>query len=83
MALKGFITFYINFFPELGQDVKPILDLTQNYNKEVIDKLRAVDYEVMFVPTTKEASRVEKVDLDQPHPRFVTGKVELSRDSDD
>ena len=79
MALKGFITFYVNFFPELGQDVKSTLDLALSYNKEAIEKIRAADYEVMFVATTKEASRIEKIDLDKPHPRFIpSGKVEVN-----
>jgi hypothetical protein len=81
MALKGFITFYVNFFPDLGQDIKAILDLTANYNREAIEKVRAADYEVMFVATTKEASRVEKIDLDKPHPRFVANNIKVD-DSD-
>lgn len=83
MALKGFITFYINFFPELNQDVKVMMDMTQNYNKDVIEKLRAADYEVMFVPTTKEASRVEKIDLDKPHPRFVMNNLKQKLNDSD
>jgi hypothetical protein len=81
MALKGFITFFINFVPGVEQDVKQTLDLAANYNKDVIEKLRAADYEVMFVATTKEACRVEKIDLDKPHPRFVANNVPVD-DSD-
>jgi predicted fused transcriptional regulator/phosphomethylpyrimidine kinase len=71
--IKGFITFYVNFFPDLNQDIKQTLDMAANYNKETIEKIKEANYEVMFVPTTKEASRVEKVDFDKPHPRFIVG----------
>ena len=83
MAIKGFITFYINYFPELNPDVQQTIDFAKTYNKEAIEKLRAADYEVMFVPTVKEASRVEKIDLDKPHPRFIQGKVKLDRSDEE
>lgn len=74
MALKGFITFYVNYFPDLGQNPQEMLDLWKSYNKETIEKIRAADYEVMFLATTKEASRVEKIDLDKPFPKYIRGQ---------
>ena len=32
-------------------------------------------YQIMFVPTTKEANRIEKVDYDEAFPRFVPRSV--------
>lgn len=74
---KGILVFYINYFPDSGQKVEDIINIVRQQNKDLIDKLEGNgegDYKVMFVPTTKEASRVEKIDFDQPHPRFV-GKM--------
>ena len=62
MDIKGFIIFYINF-PDNAKDITATLDFAKTYNKEVIDKLRDNNYEFMFVPTTNESSRVEKINL--------------------
>jgi hypothetical protein len=75
---KGFIVFYINFFPEQGQNVDETITLIRNQNKALLDQLKADgEYDVMFVPTTKEASRVEKVDFDAPFPRFVPNSTKI------
>jgi hypothetical protein len=29
------------------------------------------NYQIMIVPTTKEACRVEKIDFDKPFPRYI------------
>lgn len=72
--MKGFIVFFVNFFPEQGQDVEATINVIRNQNKAIIDKITTeTGYEVMFVPTTKEATRVEKVDFDKPFPRFMRG----------
>lgn len=69
---KGILMFYINFVPDSGVTVEQTTDLFRSQNKELLEKLKAAgDYEVMFVPTVKEATRVEKVDFDQPYPRFI------------
>jgi hypothetical protein len=75
---KGFIVFYINYFPEQGQNVDDTINLIRNQNKALLDKLKEDgEYDVMFVPTVKEASRVEKVDFGMPFPRFVPNATKL------
>lgn len=83
MAMKGFVTFYVNYSPDFGASPQEILDLWKTYNKETVEKLRAADYEVMFVVTTKEASRVEKIDLDAPFPRHVQGMLKVTPEIED
>lgn len=75
--MKGFVVFYINFFPELGQNVEEILALMKKFNADVITKIQEDGYNVMFVGTTKEATRVEKVDFEHPFPRHVLPHVDL------
>jgi hypothetical protein len=86
--MKGIIVFYINFFPEYKQSVDDTLTLVKNHNRDLIEKVKNSDYDVMFVPTTKEASRVEKIDFDKPFPRFVvpvpnTIKIEEDEEEED
>lgn len=70
--MKGIIVFYVNFHPELNQDVGQTIDLMLKVNKELIEKVKEeCDYQIMIVPTTKEACRVEKLDFDKPYPRFL------------
>lgn len=69
--MKGIITFYINFHPENGQDVNETIDLIKTANKEVLDLItKDTGYRIVFIPTTKEACRIEKIDFDLPFPRF-------------
>lgn len=72
VGLKGFISLFVNFHPEVKLDVQEILNLIKSINAESLSKV-ADDgkYQFLIVPTTKEASRVEKVDLESPFPRFV------------
>lgn len=80
-ACKGFISIFLNFHPELKLDVNSVVALTQAVNEEAIKEIAAdAQFDVIIVPTTKEASRVEKVDYDSPFPRFVpkpSGKTKL------
>ena len=78
--MKGFIVFYVNYFPDLNQTAEEVLNLHKMHNKVVVEKVQESGYEVMFVATTKEACRVDKVDFDQPFPRFVPGKPRLLTD---
>lgn len=69
--MKGYVIFYINFFPDLGQDMETIFKMIVSHNKEMLDRLKEHgEYDIIFVPTTKEATRVEKIDFDRPFPRF-------------
>lgn len=81
--LNGIIVFYINFFPENGQDAETTINLVRNQNKALEERVKESGYDLMFVPTTKEASRVEKIDFDQPFPRYVKNNVDpISKDED-
>lgn len=75
--LKGFITFFVNYHTDMAQSAEEIVVLHKNLNKDVVEALQKSGYEVMFVACTKEACRVEKVDFDQPFPRFVPGKTRM------
>lgn len=69
--MKGLIVFYMNFWPDLNQDPQQAVDLMRRINQDVIEAImKETDYRVMVVPCTKESCRVEKVDFDQPFPRY-------------
>lgn len=78
--LKGFITLYVNFHPEVKVDPAQVMSLIQEINKEALHQI-AEDgqYQIMVVPTTKEASRIEKVDYDSPFPRLTPKKVSKTK----
>ena len=46
------------------------------------DKIRENGYEVMFIGTTKEGTRVEKIDFDAPFPRSILPKMDIVDYSD-
>lgn len=75
--MRGFITFFVNYHPELNQTADEIVNMHKIHNKVVVEKVQEAGYEVMFVACTKEACRVEKVDFDQPFPRYVPGRNRL------
>jgi hypothetical protein len=82
--MEGIITFYINFHPDLGQDVEKTIEIFKQTNKDLIDSVnKDSGYRVAVVPTTKEACRIEKIDFNKPFPRFVsrmhTDIVELEK----
>lgn len=75
---KGILTFYVNYVPDSGMTVETTIDLIRNYNKELFDKLKAEgNYEICFVPTTKEASRIEKLDFATPSPRSLANSHKI------
>ncbi len=70
--LKGVVVFFVNLYPDMGQDVYTTMKMIKEMNKPLTDNLSEDgQYVVLFVPTTKEASRVEKVDYDSPFPRYM------------
>ena len=76
--MKGLLVFYVNFPTESEKDVTETLALTKEFNKDWINEMHELgDYQVMFVPTIGEASRVEKIDFDQPFPRYVLPHVDV------
>lgn len=69
---SGFITLFINFHPEVKLDVQETINLIKEINSESLDLVnKDGSYSILIVPTTKEGSRVQKVDFDAPFPRFV------------
>lgn len=64
MILKGIVTFFINYIP--GEEPKPeiLLDLIKKYNSDLLGKLENEGYKIMFVPTVRESSRIEVVNLE-------------------
>jgi hypothetical protein len=72
-SFKGVINLFMNFCPEVNFEAAEVLALVQSVNEEAF-KVISEDgrYQVMVVPTTKESSRVEKIDFDMPFPRFVS-----------
>lgn len=70
--MKGILTFFINFHPELEQDVCQTIATFRQLNKDLFEEIHSnTDYRVAVVPTTKEACRIEKIDFDKPFPRTV------------
>jgi hypothetical protein len=73
---KGFMSLFVNFHPEVRLDVQETINLIKTLNAESISKIvEDGQYQLIFVPTTKEASRIEKVDLESPFPRFISRNV--------
>lgn len=69
--MKGIITCYIDREEESNSDnQKQLINLIVEKNQEAINFAKEAGYLIMFLPTTNEASRVEKVDLDQPFPFY-------------
>jgi len=70
--IKGIILFFVNLYPDLGQDIKVYMNIYKEMSKPLIDKL-AQDgrYIPIFAPVHKEATRIEKIDFDAPFPRFT------------
>lgn len=82
--MKGIIIFYINFIGDrLPDDWEETVQALKNQNKDLIDMCKQDGYQLIFTPTVKEASRVEKVDFDKPFPRFVAPHVEIKDDGED
>lgn len=76
--LQGLVVFYINVYPELGQQIETTVQLMKTMNKQLVQRLLDEGgYLSLFVPTTKEATRVEKVDYDAPFPRSIAGSTDV------
>lgn len=80
---KGFLTFYINFHPDVAIGIDEMINLIKKINAETLDKIKNDGrYQVMLLPTTKEACRIEKIDYEAPFPRWIAisaGKTNLPR----
>ena len=73
--MKGIMTFYMNV--EECEDIKAYLDILIDINSGLIQRMEEAGYGVMVVPVRNESSRVEKVDFDQPFPRFILPHVDI------
>lgn len=62
--MRGVLVVYVNYHPEQGETREDCIAFLQNQNRELFNSLMTeTDYRVMFVPTTNEACRVERVDI--------------------
>lgn len=78
--LKGIIVFFINLYPDLGQDVHATMNLVKDMHKPLVDSLNEDGgYLPLFVPTHKEATRVEKIDYDAPFPRYMAKSHDIMK----
>lgn len=61
---KGIITFYINrpVFKDSDEHVHAV-EMQKKINKDLIAKLEEMGYMIMYMTTTGESSRIEKVDF--------------------
>jgi hypothetical protein len=76
--LKGIVVFFVNLYPELGQDVKMTMNSYKEMSKPLIDSMTSDGrYVPIFAPVHKEATRIEKVDFDSPFPRFNPNNEEV------
>jgi hypothetical protein len=78
--LKGVIVFFINLYPDLGQDVHATMNLVKDLHKPLVDSLNEDGrYLPLFVPTHKEATRIEKIDYDAPFPRYMAKSHDIMK----
>ncbi|CAE7860279.1 unnamed protein product [Symbiodinium microadriaticum] len=77
--MNGVIMFYLNYSPDIeGVSLREHVDIFKELNAEFIKQLESETYyRVVIVPTTNEASRVEKMDFDHPFPRFMPNSVDI------
>lgn len=63
--MKGIVTAYINFpLGESKEVIQSHLTLLKELNKELFAKIeKDKEYHLVFVPTTGESSRFEKMDF--------------------
>jgi len=67
--MQGFLNIFINRDNFQGDEEKSLIDLIKKYSPDALAKCKEAGYPIMFLTTTNEASRAEKVDFDQPFPR--------------
>lgn len=79
IKMEGVIMFYLNYNPDIeGVTLREQVELFKELNAEFIKELEIETcYRVAIVPTTKEASRVEKMDFAHPFPRFVPNNTDI------
>lgn len=79
--LEGIVVFYVNVYPDLGQQIEPTILMIKEMNKALIHKLSENGkYVCLLVPTFKEGSRIEKVDYEYPFPRYAADSVDVEKE---
>ena len=78
--MKGVVVFFVNLYPDMGQDVSITMNMIKEMNKPLADSLTADgQYVALFIPTHKEATRVEKIDYDAPFPRYMAKSHDIMK----
>lgn len=72
--MKGIITVYLDRKEHLNSSSETV-GLIKKYSPKAIEAAKEAGYPLMFVATTNEASRAEKVDFDKPFPHKPTEQV--------
>lgn len=76
---KGLVVFWVNLHPDMGQDTRETLELVKEMNKPLLDHMTTEDgrYRFLFIPTFKESTRIEKIDFDEPFPRYISRGIDV------
>lgn len=78
--LKGIMIFYVNLYPDLGQELESTLAMIKEMNRPLIERLtKDGRYVYLLVPTTREATRVDKIDYDSPFPRYLPNSIDIHK----
>jgi len=80
---KGIIICYINRHDHNENYERSLLDSILKTNEEMIKILEDEGYYMLFLVTTTEASRIEKIDYDKPYPRFADLKLYNKKEKND
>lgn len=79
--MKGLITFYIDRKNQTDSDQhQSLINLIIEQNKEAIEYVKDAGYLIMFIPTTNESSRFDKVDFEQPFPFYSIKNEAIDND---
>lgn len=66
--MQGIITLFINRNDFKDQSTEQsLINMFKELNKSLIESCITAGYQIMFVTTTDEASRLEKIDFDKPY----------------
>ncbi len=74
--MKGIITLFINRndFKEQATE-QSLIAMFKETNKFLIESCIEAGYQIMFVTTTDEASRLEKIDFDKPYAHIINNST--------
>lgn len=66
--MQGLICCYINRKDYEGKQEEEVLQIAVQDNQALIDASSDSGWAVLFIPTTNEGTRIEKIDFDKPFP---------------